>query len=205
MTWYKSVSPLQHNLPHRPRDIAIGSIRSPGNYNIRLLLKPLDDILLNWGGHANALGFSLRRSLWEQFIDRLEIEVCYIDCVEAAGGEPIIVDAELPRSYIAPDILAVVDRFEPYGTGNEPIVFASNRLKITALTLMGKNDPKHLKMTVDTGKRQWPAVFWNATDNSKTEIRSGDTVDMAYSFDRDCYRKVETPQMLVRDIRKSGV
>jgi single-stranded-DNA-specific exonuclease len=188
---------------HLGCELAIGSIRSPGNYDIRLLLEPIDDILQNWGGHKNALGFSLQRSLWEQFIDRLEIEICNIDCVDTQDDEPLVIDAELPNADIAPDIFSVVDLFEPYGTGNEPLVFVSNGLKIIASAFMGKNDPKHLKITVDTNKYQWPAVFWNATENIETEVRAGDIVDMAYSFNRDCWRRVETPQLLIRDIRKS--
>ena len=189
---------------HFGKDIAIGSIRSPGNYDIRLLLEPADDILLNWGGHTDALGFSLRRSLWEQFTDRLEIEVGYIRCIDMADSEPLSIDAELPHAYITPDIYSIVDRFEPYGIGNEPLVFASGGLKIIALAVLGKTEPKHLKITVGTDKYRWPAIFWNATEYARTEIKAGDTVDMAYSFDRDSYRKAETPQMLIRDIRKSG-
>jgi len=76
-------------------------------------------------------------------------------------------------------------------------------LKVSASVLIGKNEPKHLKMTVDTCRYQWPAVFWNATDTIKTEIKAGDTIDMVYSFERDSYRKKDTPQLLVRDLRKS--
>jgi single-stranded-DNA-specific exonuclease len=188
---------------HLGNEIVIGSIRSPGNYDIRLLLEPMDDILLNWGGHANALGFSLQRSLWEQFTDRLEIELSFIACADSPDSEPLSVDAELPRAYIAPDIFSVVDRFEPYEAGNEPLVFVSNGLKVIASALMGKNKPKRLKLTVDAGKYQWPAVMWNAPENM--EIKAGDTVDMVYSFERDCYRKAETPRILIKDIWKSSL
>jgi single-stranded-DNA-specific exonuclease RecJ len=190
---------------HLGVELAIGSIRSPGNYDIRLLLEPIDDILQNWGGHKNALGFSLQRSLWEQFIDRLEIEICNIVSVDTQDHEPLAIDAELPHSYIAPDIFSIVDRFEPYGTGNEPLVFVSSGLKIIASALMGKNDPKHLKITVDTGKYQWPAVLWNSAGNIGTEVTAGDTVDMAYSFNRDSWRRADTPQLLIRDMRKSVI
>ena len=189
---------------HLGSGVVIGSIRSLGNYDIRLLLEPIDDILLNWGGHKNALGFSLHRSLWEQFIDRLEIEICNIQCV-SISDESLTVDAELPHDYIAPDMFSVVDLFEPYGTGNESLIFVSNGLKIISAVLIGKNNPKHLKLTVDTKKYQWPAVFWQATNKIKTEIKAGDTVDIAYTFERDSYRKTETPQLLIKDIRKSVV
>jgi single-stranded-DNA-specific exonuclease len=112
-------------------------------------------------------------------------------------NEPLIIDAELPRAYIAPDIFSVADCFEPYGAGNEPLIFSSKGLKVIAAALMGKNEPKHLKLTVDAGKYQWPAVMRNA----QTEVKAGDTVDIAYSFERDCYRKIGTPQIIVKDIR----
>ena len=122
---------------HFGKEIAIGSIRSPGNYDIRLLLEPIDDILLAYGGHTNALGFSLQMSLWEQFIDRLEIEIGNIQCSDMPE-EVLIVDAELPKAYITPDIFAIVDRFEPYGTGNDPLVFVSQGIKIISSALVGK-------------------------------------------------------------------
>ena len=187
---------------HLGNEIAIGSIRSTGNYDIRLLIEPIDDILLNWGGHKNALGFSLDRSLWEQFIDRLEIEICYIPCVYTPENEPVIIDAEISPSNITPNILAIVDLFDPYGTGNEPLVFVSNGIKVINAYLFGKTEMKHLKMTFETKTYQWSAILWNATNNIDFEIRTGDTVDAVFSFERDSYYKRETQQIVIKDMKK---
>jgi single-stranded-DNA-specific exonuclease len=186
---------------HLGREIAIGSIRSPGNYDIRLLLEPIDDILLAYGGHINALGFSLQVSLWEQFIDRLEIEIGNIHCADMPD-EVLVVDAELPKAYIAPDVLAIVDRFEPYGTGNDPLVFVSQGLKVIASVLVGKKEPKHLKIVLDADRHKWNAFLWKAAENLKREINAGDVVDMVYSFERNIYHSVETPQLVIKGIRK---
>jgi single-stranded-DNA-specific exonuclease RecJ len=184
---------------HLGKDLVIGSIRSPGNYDIRLLLEPMDDILLNYGGHVNALGFSLIRSLWSQFIDRLEIETGFI-LSNSIPDEVIAIDAELPHAYLTPDILAMVDLFEPYGTGNEPLVFASQGLKVLDSSFVGKKQPKHLKTLLDAGKYKWPAILWNAEENLTEEIKKGDTVDLVYNISRNLYRGIETPQLVIKDI-----
>jgi single-stranded-DNA-specific exonuclease len=188
---------------HFGKEIAIGSIRSPGNYDIRLLLEPIDDILLAYGGHTNALGFSLPMSLWGQFIDRLEIEVGNIHCSDMPD-EVLVVDAELPKAYITPDILAIVDRFEPYGTGNEQLVFVSQGLKVIASVLGGKKEPKHLKIVLDAGKYKWNAFLWKAAKNLKREVNAGDVVDLVYSFERNIYHSTETPQLIIKGLSKKA-
>jgi single-stranded-DNA-specific exonuclease RecJ len=186
-------------------ELAIGSIRSPGNYDLRLLLEPLSDIINNYGGHECAVGFNLQRSLWDQFLNRLEIEVSTIQYTEVADTESITVDAELPHNYITPEIFTVIDRFEPYGTGNEPLVFASQELKIIDMVLMGKRAPKHVKFTLDTGKYKWSAIFWKAANTIDKEFDIGDKINLMYTINRNWYKGIEKPQIIIRDIVKSAI
>ena len=188
---------------HIGEKLAIGSIRSPGNYDIRILLEPIDDILLNYGGHENALGFSMERSMWEQFRDRLEIETGIIACKEIPKAKGTIVDAELPLSYITPDIFKIIDRFEPYGEDNKPLVFYSQGLKIIDAFLLGKREPKHIKLTLDTGTHRWPALFWDAFKRQEADFSVDDKIDMLYSFNRNWYKGMEWPQIVVKEAVKS--
>jgi single-stranded-DNA-specific exonuclease len=189
---------------HLGDEFAVGSIRSPGNYDLWLLLAPLDDIILNYGGHENALGFSLRRPLWNQFLDRLEIEVSTIQINEIPDTETVFVDAELPHPYITPDIFTLIDRFEPYGEGNSPLVFSSQNLPVKDIALLGKKEPKHVKFILDTGEYKWPAIFWNSADRIN-EFAIGDKIDMMYSFNRNWYMGMEKPQIIVNKMTKSAV
>jgi single-stranded-DNA-specific exonuclease len=187
---------------HLGKELATGSIRSPGNYEVRLLLEPLNDLLLNYGGHEEALGFSMERSLWEQFTDRLEIEAETIQLKDITGHEHIDFDAKLPHHYITPGIFTVVDRFEPYGEGNRPLVFISRELLVSDSVLLGKREPKHIKFILDTGKYKWPAILWNNTSKA-SEINAGDKVDILYSFNINWYKGTERPQIILQDIHKS--
>ena len=188
---------------HLNENLAIGSIRSPGNYNIRLLLEPLSDVILNYGGHEGALGFSMERLLWEQYLDRLEIEVESILPSEIPDKEPAEIDAELPHEYITPEIFHLIDRFEPYGEGNKPLLFASAGLSVLGSFYLGKREPKHLKFILDAGNFKWTAVLWNGKEKKADEITVGDKVDLLYTFNRNWYNGVERPQIIIRDINKS--
>ena len=187
---------------HLNENLAIGSIRTPGNYDIRLLIEPLNDLILNYGGHEGALGFSMKRSLWEQYLDRLEIEIESIQPGKIPDEEPFEIDSELPHEYITPEILNLVDRFESYGEGNKPLLFASYGSRVLSSAYMGKREPKHLKFTLDTGKYKWPAILWNGRENIADEIAVGDKVDLLYSFNRNWYNGVERPQIIIREICK---
>jgi single-stranded-DNA-specific exonuclease len=190
---------------HLNDNLAIGSIRSKGNYDIRLLLEPLEDIILNYGGHEGALGFSMDRVLWEQYLDRLEIEIEGIQLKEIPNSETIEIDAELPHKYITPEVFALVDRFEPYGEGNKPLIFTSSCLRILDSAYLGRREPKHLKFILDTGKYKWSVIFWNGRNKVNEEFNNGDNVDLLYSFRRNWYSKVERPEIFIMDISKSAM
>jgi single-stranded-DNA-specific exonuclease len=145
------------------------------------------------------------RRNWEPYLARLEIEIGFISLQEVSPTEADAIDAELPRRYMTPDIFEIVDRFEPYGTGNKPLVFATWKLKVLDSRFLGKTRPKHIKLTVDAGEHKWQAILWDSVGTSAVDINAGDAVDMFYAFNRNWYKGIEYPQIIIRDICKSAV
>jgi single-stranded-DNA-specific exonuclease len=127
-----------------------------------------------------------------------------IELKEEGDEETVIVDAELPLSYLTPEILKLVDRFEPYGEKNEPLSFMTRGLRVADINFMGKNEAKHVKLTLDTGKHKWPAVYWQAADKVKRDFDLEDRVDLVYTVNRNWFNGIETPQLVVTDLRRSG-
>jgi single-stranded-DNA-specific exonuclease len=183
-------------------DIAVGSLRSTRGWDLRGLLERNADLFLDWGGHDFAAGFSMQKSNWERFLERLKIAARSIELAEEE--DTVTVDAELPHSYLTPDIFKLIDRFEPYGEENGVLTFISRGLKVTDLSFMGKSDAKHVKLTLDTGKNKWPAVYWQAAEKVKREFDLNDTVDLVFTFNRNWFNGTETPQIIVTDLRRSG-
>jgi single-stranded-DNA-specific exonuclease len=195
---------------------ATGSFRSVREYDLRFLMEQCADLLNDWGGHAYAAGFGMDRNNWDALADRLAAVSANMEL----KGEPedvLLVDAELPPAYLSKleedpkqhknelYVLKLADRFEPYGEMNRPLLFLSRGLLVTDILLMGKDEQKHIKLTLDTGKYKWPAVYWNAADKFKVDFDLGDRVDLVYTLNRNWFNGSETPQMMVQDLKKSAV
>jgi single-stranded-DNA-specific exonuclease len=186
-------------------EIATGSCRSVPGYDLRPLLEQCADLFIDWGGHDYAAGFSMKKSNWEPLRERLKIVARTIELGEGEHEKTVDIDAELPHAYLAPDILIpLIDRFEPYGEGNRPLIFLARGLKISDILLMGKPEIKHVKLTLDAGKYKWPGVYWQAADKVKKEFDIGDKVDLVFEITRNWFNHIETPQLVITDLKRSG-
>ena len=186
-------------------EICTGSIRSARGYNIHILFEQCSDLFIDCGGHQAAGGFSMVMENWDAFMERLKEAASAIEFEEQPDEETIQIDAELPHEYLTPDILKLVDRFEPYGSENNHLVFMTKKLSIKDLSLIGKPEAKHVKMTLDTGKYKWPALYWQSADRVlNKEFEASDIVDITYNLTRDYYKGNETPQIMILDLKKSS-
>jgi single-stranded-DNA-specific exonuclease len=181
-----------------------GSLRSARGYNVCALLEQCSDLFIDSGGHQAAGGFSMVLKNWDSFLDRLKKISAAIEFDQEQDEETIQIDAELPHEYLTPEILKLIDRFEPYGKENEQLIFMTKNLTVRDINFIGKPEAKHIKMTLDAGKHKWPALFWQSADRvTNGEFSVNDSVDAVFSITRDYYRGNETPQMMIIDLRKN--
>ncbi|MDR0525988.1 MAG: single-stranded-DNA-specific exonuclease RecJ [Spirochaetaceae bacterium] len=183
--------------------VLTGSVRSVKGYDLRSLMESCSDLFIDWGGHNYAAGFSLEKSRWDDFLERLKTAGKNIEFSETPEEETAVIDAELPLSYLTPDIFKVIDAFEPYGEGNEALTFMSRNITITDIMFMGKSEAKHIKLTLDAGKHKWPGVYWRAADKVKKDFDINDKVDAAFKITRNWFNGAETPQLIITDIKRS--
>ena len=185
-------------------EVYTGSVRSARGYNIGSLLEQCGDLFIDSGGHEFAGGFILEKARWDTFLERLKTTVFSIEFDESREDQSVCVDAELPLEYLNPDILNLVDRFEPYGKENEPLTFMAKKLMVEDISFIGKSESKHLKMILSGGKYKWPALYWEAAGRVlNKEFGKGDRVDAVFNISRDWYKGIATPQMMIIDLRKS--
>lgn len=183
---------------------AVGSMRSARGLHLDALLEPCADLFIDHGGHAFAAGFSLKKENLDEFYARIARLSEGIEFPDSGEGEEIDVDAELPHEYLSPALLDLTDRFEPYGEGNEQLVFLARGMKIMSVDLMGKTAKQHLKLTFDCGKHKWPAIFWQAADRLNRDFALGDVVDAVFRVNRNTFNGAEIPQMILQDVQKAA-
>lgn len=113
-----------------------GSGRSIPEYHMFEALQECSDLLLKFGGHAMAAGFSLPADRLEEFSDRINA-LCNL--TEDAFIPKVKIDVPMPISYINEDLIAQLDGLAPFGKGNEKPVFAQKDLNVTSAKIMGKD------------------------------------------------------------------
>jgi single-stranded-DNA-specific exonuclease len=95
----------------------IGSGRSVPVFNLLEALQACQDLLVRFGGHAQACGLTVDRKHLEAFRALVNQQAR-----RSMGREGLVrtrlVDLELPLKDITPDWVEDVGRFEPFGQGN---------------------------------------------------------------------------------------
>ncbi|MBN1836825.1 MAG: single-stranded-DNA-specific exonuclease RecJ [Spirochaetales bacterium] len=178
---------------------AVGSLRSP--YPVDGLLDQFAELLLNYGGHDRAAGFNLLSERFAEFEERFyRLAASY----EAPPQEEarIRIDAEVPPEFLNPELIRVVELFEPYGEGFPPLTFLTRGLSVEGLEIVGRRERAHAKLLLRAGRHRWPALYWNAADKVGKEFSLQDTVDVVYRLGRNYFQNTETLQLSIVDLKR---
>lgn len=181
-------------------DRAVGSIRATAEGFIAGFFARFGRHFAASGGHDFAGGFSMERSVLEGFLADYAARIGEME-PPGKGEEVLAIDAEVPPAYLTPDLVKVVDLFEPYGEGNPHLLFLTRGLKIAQCELIGRRDLSHLKLLFDAGASRWPGMYWNAADRFPGDFAVGDTVDVVYRLERNTWGSSENLRLNVVDLR----
>ncbi len=123
-----------------------GSGRSIEEYHMFDALSECSDLLLRFGGHAMAAGFSIRKDNLEAFTQQIN-ERCTLS--EQAFIPKIRIDVPMPISYIREDLIEEIENLAPFGKGNEKPIFAQKDLNVLSAKILGK-DQTVVKVTLES-------------------------------------------------------
>ena len=182
----------------------VGSMRSAKKVNVKQFLSKFEKYFIDYGGHDYAAGFSFVEDnlikLQNDFVSeakKLEFPDKSIESLE--------IDAELPLKYMTPDIISIVETFEPYGEGNPPLIFLLRNVTLQNMEIIGRTEQQHVKMLVNTGSIKWPAIYWRAAEKVNVEFTTGEKVDVVFRLGRNYFQNVEKLQLTIMDIKRTEV
>ena len=187
-------------------DLFRASLRSISGIDLQNILdycnsKIQGGLFEKYGGHSEAAGFSIKKENLPILEKALEEYASYLEIPENAKTE-IFIDAELPFEYMSPELLNLVDSFEPFGQGNPNLKFLVKNAKIISADVMGKTEVQHLRLTIDCGKYKWPSIYWKAAERLNRDFSVGDKVNIVFEATRNLYNGNETPQMNIVEMEK---
>ncbi len=186
-----------------PDGTVSGSVRSARGLDVRSFLESFADVLIDFGGHDYAAGFSIEAARFGEFRERLASLAPGIEFPDSAE-ETVAVDAELPLDYLKPELIDVAERFEPSGQDSPPATFLARGLLIASMDIMGKREPLHLRLTLDSGKYKWPAVYWQAAERAGRDLSVGVKADFVFTMGRDGFSGADAPRLFIVDAKPSG-
>ena len=113
-----------------------GSCRSVPGFNLCEALGECSDLLLKYGGHAQAAGISISADQLDAFRERLN-EIG-LECLRRGELVPTMrVDGELAEDEIDLELALELSRLEPFGLGNPSPVFVSRNMMVLECRQVG--------------------------------------------------------------------
>ena len=183
-------------------DICTGSMRSCRGFIATNFLDSLGDIYINHGGHNFAAGFSFYKSNLELFLQKVQENAAQVILDEECAS--IAVDAEIPLEHLTPENFSLMDTFEPYGSESPELLLMTRGIKIIDTMVLGKKEPRHLKVVFDTGKHKIPAMFWGQAERLRKDISIGKKYDVLYNMSRNYFNGITTKQLIIKELLPSS-
>lgn len=173
-----------------------GSARSIPEFHITEALQACSDLLIKFGGHAQAAGFSLLAENREPFVSRLsELAANALSGLELMPS--LEIDAELDFNELDDELMAFIDRLQPCGQANPYPVFSTSGVEILSKRVVGKGG-RHLKLTVGQSGKVFDAIAFGF---GKQIGELSERLEMAYRLERNEFRGVVSLQLNVQDLR----
>lgn len=124
---------------------ARGSARGAAGWHVADALHRCGDLLLHYGGHRAAGGFTLHPDQIGAFRERF-LSLAAQDLAEEDFVPTLTADAEVPLDSVDLDLADSLARLGPHGIGNPEPTFIARRLQVMqSVRRVGRN---HLKMKV---------------------------------------------------------
>lgn len=175
---------------------ASGSCRGIEGFNIFNSLSYCSDLLIRFGGHTLAGGFSLKNENIELFYEKINeyarlyhpfmpVQCLYLDC-------------KLSASYLNLELAENLECLEPYGASNQRAQFGLFNFTLTDVVPIGDN--KHIKIEIEKQQRRFKVVMFR-TKASDFPYFPGDKIDIAVRISKNLYNGRNYLSVQAIDIR----
>ncbi|MBQ7637888.1 MAG: single-stranded-DNA-specific exonuclease RecJ [Clostridia bacterium] len=176
---------------------AKGSCRSIEGFSLYDALAECSGVLIKFGGHTLAAGFSIEESLIPEFRKK-------INAVAEKSGDiiPVLnIDCRVNPANLSVAVLDSLALLEPFGAMNPGPVFGLFGMTVTSVKPIGSN--RHIRLTLSRQGVNLSAVCFGQSA-SAFPYMAGDVVDVAVRLEKNDYAGQTGLSIQVRDIRPAG-
>ncbi|AGB41761.1 single-stranded-DNA-specific exonuclease RecJ [Halobacteroides halobius DSM 5150] len=176
-----------------------GSCRSITNFNIYQALQECQDLLIRFGGHKQAAGFSIKEENISQFRKELNDYAHQI-----LKEEDLIprqkVDEIVSLDQLSFSLLDELETLAPFGYGNSRPTFEAQNLKIQEFQVIGHNK-KHLKVFFNVNNQKLEGIAFNQGYLKDMLLAQQEGIDLLFNLARNEWKGQVNLQLRVKDIK----
>ena len=170
-----------------------GSIRSNSHLKVNLALEQCSDLLIAYGGHSAAAGFSIKEQNINKLMERLD-NIAKSKFRNIDLNKAIKPDAYIRLADIDEDFYRQLSLIGPFGIKNPTPIFWTRKCKILQIY---KLNGGHIKMTLNDGTSSINAIKWKET----IRLRKNDLIDIAFYIETNKWKQNNQLQLNIVDIK----
>jgi single-stranded-DNA-specific exonuclease len=156
-----------------------GSCRSVAEFDIASALAECHDLLIAFGGHPLAAGFTVARRNLAQLEQRL-MSLATDQLGRLELRPELVIDAELPLSVFSGETFNFIQKLNPFGRGNPQPTFLTRQVEVIECRNFG-NQGEWLRLKLKQGNVTWQAVDFES-QRRREEIPS--YIDIVYNLEK---------------------
>jgi single-stranded-DNA-specific exonuclease len=156
----------------------MASCRSAPGFHWSNALNACEDLLIRYGGHAQAAGFTCEERVLPELTARLHA----IAAEQLGDGPPSTdgtIDAEVQLPQLMGPTFQALRRMEPFGIGNPSPIFLTRGAEVREAKTMGATG-NHFRLALQAGGATWDAVAFRQSWLDGTRF-----VDIVYTLEVD--------------------
>ena len=179
-------------------DYLVASGRSPEAFNMVEALTHHSKYLKNFGGHAQAAGFTIEKKYVDEFKESM---IKYVD--EHMQGheykQNLKIDCEVDENDINDKLVQLLSQLEPYGIGNEQPKFLLRGVNVTDLKKVGKED-RHLFWGVQGKLKRFPVIGFKFGEFEPI-LRQNNKIDLVCHVEENAWNGMKKLQLRAVDFK----
>lgn len=176
--------------------IAHGSARSIGGFHLVEALDSVSDLLVKYGGHPMAAGFTVPSEKIDELRRRLNH---YAEKIlsDQDLGRILIADAEIRVESATVETTRSLARLEPHGVGNPTPLFLLRGAPLRSIQVLKE---KHLKLLIGPERMPLEALWWNAAEH-RSKLEGASSISLICRLEINRWNGRETCQLKIIDAK----
>ncbi|MCH7758926.1 single-stranded-DNA-specific exonuclease RecJ [Patescibacteria group bacterium] len=175
-----------------------GSGRSISGFNLYQVISSLKKYFIDFGGHAEALGFTIKDSVNLEDFKKEVFKIGEKALKSEVIKVKVTIEAEIDLEDINWSFHDELIKFKPYGRNNPEHNLLIKNVSLDDCQMVGKSG-QHCRMVVN-GKIKM--IYFGAGDRMK-EFQVGDTIDVIFQLSINQWNGQRKLQIKVIDLKKS--